>query len=151
MYKNPVRHFSFRLLVPSGVTARFTYFDFLNRSTIFSVRLEPFFLAGTGMPPNALNIYLRGKKNQNSFIRKLAFLPNDRYAARPRIKSQFDVWGATQITHLSRRGAVTDTFHPLHFNSLPHMFMRKLCYFATASLLAFFTFSGIALLKEVTA
>ena len=108
----------------SGVTARFTYFDFLNRSTIFSVRLEPFFLAGTGMPPNALNIYLRGKKNQNSFIRKLAFLPNDRYVARPRIKSQFDVWGATQITHLSRRGAVTDTFHPLHFNSLPHMFIN---------------------------
>ena len=32
-----------------------------------------------------------GKKNQDSFMRKLASLPNDLYAARPRMKSQFEV------------------------------------------------------------
>lgn len=54
---------------------------------------EPFlcFRDGTGIPPSAFRRYFKGKKNQNSFMRKLASLPNDLYAARPRMKSQFEV------------------------------------------------------------
>ena len=85
----------------------------------------PFFL-GTGMPPKILSKYLRGKKNQNFFIRKLAPLPNDLYAKSPRTKSQLEVCGATQITHLSLRGEVISTFNPDKSNITFQRFIFRL-------------------------
>lgn len=80
----------------------------------------------TGIPPSDFKIKFNGKKNQNSFIRKLAFLPNERYAANPRIKSQLDVCGATHMTHLSLCGTVMSVSQRAHFNMRAQIFIKKL-------------------------
>lgn len=113
--RKPECHLVVRLRVPSGVSASTSRSLSLYLFTMVSTKELFFPFRGTGMPPMALNILPRGKKNQDSFIKNPDLRFTERMANSQRIKSQLLVCGATQIMHLGYSGTSTLTFHPAHF------------------------------------
>ena len=113
-----------RLRVPSGVMARCIFDAWRNFSITICVRDTPSLRGSTGIPPIERNIGPKGQKNQDDFIRKPAVRPTEEYASLPTMKSQLDVWGATQIMHFGTSGTVISTFQPKRRNKKRDIFMK---------------------------
>ena len=118
---NPFLHLSTLFRVPSGVIAMHIFSCELKRFIRYSVKSD-FFFFGTGIPPIDLSKWPSGGKNHDSFIKKPASLPTDKYAILPNIKSQLLVCGATQMTHLGKSGVEISIFHPNNFSINPAKF-----------------------------